>query len=186
MIGVINNHRSEARPFTDNQIALLETFADQAVIAIQNTRLFEAEQARTKELTEALDQQTATSEVLAVISRSPGKLAPVFQAVLENGTWLCGAKFGALYLCERDGLRVVAMHNAPPAFAQARAGTVHPPQYTALWQSTNTKQPAQKADVTVEKPYIERGLFDRTWRISQRSLRPLAERGRANWCDQNL
>src|SRR5215510_13863326 len=84
VIGVINNHRSEARPFTDNQIVLLETFADQAVIAIENARLFEAEQASKRELTAALEYQTAISEVLGIISRSPAQLQPVFNAIVVS------------------------------------------------------------------------------------------------------
>src|SRR5437588_8267519 len=103
------------RPFTDKQIELATTFADQAVIAIENVRLFEAEQQRTHELTEALEQQTATSEVLQVISSSPGELEPVFQTMLGNAVRICEAKFGTLYLREGDGFRAVAMHNAPLA-----------------------------------------------------------------------
>src|SRR6516164_2918506 len=83
-IGVIAVARKSVRPFTDKQIELVTTFADQAVIAIENVRLFEAEQQRTRELTESLGQQTATSEVLRVISSSPGELKPVFNAMLEN------------------------------------------------------------------------------------------------------
>src|SRR5262249_346703 len=92
-IGVLSLVRSEVRPFTDKQIELVTTFADQAVIAIENVRLFEAEQQRTRELTESLEQQTATSEVLKVISSSPGELQRVFQAMLDNATRICGAKF---------------------------------------------------------------------------------------------
>ena len=103
-IGVIVLMRRLVRPFTEKQIELVETFADQAVIAIENVRLFEEVQARTRELSEALEQQTATSEVLRVISSSPGELEPVFEAMLANATRLCKASFGALLLHEGDGV----------------------------------------------------------------------------------
>jgi transcriptional regulator with GAF, ATPase, and Fis domain len=124
-IGLFVLHRAAVRPFTDKQIKLVETFADQAVIAIENARLFDAEQQRTAELTESLEQQTATSEVLQVISSSPGDLQPVFEAMLAKATRICEAKFGILWLCEGDGFRCVALHNTPPAFARVlptRAG----------------------------------------------------------------
>ena len=108
------------RPFTDKQIELATTFADQAVIAIENTRLFEAEQQRTRELTESLEQQTATSEVLQVISSSPGDLQPVFEAMLEKAVRICDAKFGNIYRWDGDAFRLVATHNMPPAYAEAR------------------------------------------------------------------
>jgi GAF domain-containing protein len=112
-IGVIVLQRNTMRPFTNKQIELVSTFADQAVIAIENVRLFEAEQERTRELTEALEQQTATSEVLQVISSSPGELEPVFQTILANATRLCEARFANLVLLDGDGFRRAAMHNAP-------------------------------------------------------------------------
>ena len=115
-IGVIALRRMEVRPFSEKQIELLQTFADQAVIAIQNVKLFEEVQAKTRDLEESLKQQTATSEVLQVISSSPGELEPVFQAMLANAVRICEAKFGALYLREGDAFRAAALHNAPPAF----------------------------------------------------------------------
>src|SRR5262249_27415275 len=109
-IGVIVLWRKQVRPFTDKQIELLTTFADQAVIAIENVRLFDDVQARTRELSEALEQQTATSEVLRVVSSSPGELKPVFDAMLRNAVRICGAKYGMLSLCKGEEARSVAMY----------------------------------------------------------------------------
>src|SRR5262249_27914331 len=114
-IGVLILTRSTARPFTDKQIELATTFADQAVIAIENVRLFDEVQARTRDLSESLEQQTATSEVLQVISSSPGELEPVFQAMLANAVRICGASYGAMWLREGDAFRVAARHGALPA-----------------------------------------------------------------------
>ena len=119
VVGILSVIRTEPRPFSRKQIELVETFADQAVIAIENVRLFEAEQARTRELSEALEQQTATSDVLQVISSSPGELEPVFQTMLANATRICEATFGVLHLFEGDAFRAVALHG-PPAFVEAR------------------------------------------------------------------
>src|SRR5262245_34105612 len=117
-IGVFQMSRATVRPFTDKQIELMRTFADQAVIAIENVRLFDEVQARTREVSEALEQQTATSEVLQVISSSPGELEPVFHAMLENATRICGAKFGALWRFEDGAARIVSQLGYPPAFAE--------------------------------------------------------------------
>ncbi|HET7124182.1 MAG TPA: GAF domain-containing protein, partial [Bradyrhizobium sp.] len=121
LLGVILIYRHEVRPFTDSQIALLESFADQAVIAIENVRLFDEVKARTRDLAESLEQQTATSEVLQVISASPGEPEPVFQKMLENATRVCGAKFGTMHLLDGDTVRRAALYNVPPAYADELA-----------------------------------------------------------------
>ena len=105
------------RPFTDKQIELVETFADQAVIAIENVRLFDEVQARTRELSEALEQQTATSEVLQVISSSPGELEPVFQAMLANATRFAKPS-SACCPPRKEAFRLVAAHDVPPDFTE--------------------------------------------------------------------
>src|ERR1700730_4338534 len=114
LIGIIVIFRQEVRPFTDKQVALLTSFASQAVIAIENTRLLNELRERTDDLSESLEQQTATSDVLQIISSSPGELEPVFQAMLANATRICEAVFGNLYLCDGDAFRMVAAHNDPP------------------------------------------------------------------------
>src|SRR5262249_42179139 len=116
-VGSLTVSKAEPVPFSDRQIQLLNTFADQAVIAIENVRLFEAEQSRTRDLSESLEQQTATSEVLQVISSSPGELEPVFQAMLEHATRVCDAKFGVLFRYENGLFHPAASLDVPPAFS---------------------------------------------------------------------
>jgi two-component system, NtrC family, sensor kinase len=149
-VGVLALTRSAVRPFSDEQIDLVKNFAAQAVIAIENARLL-------SELRQSLEQQTATSEVLQVISSSPGDLQPVFQVMLENATRICDAKFGVLQLSEGDGFRAVALHNAPPAFADyVRRGLIHPGPNVPLSRMARTKQVVHIADITMEDAYIER------------------------------
>jgi signal transduction histidine kinase/CheY-like chemotaxis protein/putative methionine-R-sulfoxide reductase with GAF domain len=150
LIGTIAIYRQEVRPFTDKQIGLLSNFAAQAVIAIENTRLL-------NELRDSLRQQTATSDVLSVISSSPGELEPVFKAILENATRICEAKFGSLYLYDGDRFRVGALHNAPPAFAEFRRKepVFHPPPGTGLAQIVATKRTVHTPDIMREKGYID-------------------------------
>ena len=144
-VGAISVGKAEAAPFSERQMQLLSTFADQAVIAIENVRLF-------NETQEALEQQTATSEVLQVISSSPGELEPVFQAMLGNATRLCEAKFGILYRCEGDTLRTVAIHGAPQSFVEERRRNpiIRPNPDTTLGRALATKQPVQISDVLEE------------------------------------
>ena len=152
LIGVLVLARADVQPFTDKQIELVQTFADQAVIAIENVRLFDEVQARTRELSEALEQQTATSEVLQVISTSPGELEPVFQAMLENAVRICEATFGVLNLHENGGMCMGAMHNVPPAFAeflQARSA-YQPTSGSLLERVMRTKQVGHTADNAAE------------------------------------
>ncbi|MCG2632557.1 GAF domain-containing protein [Bradyrhizobium sp. WYCCWR 13023] len=154
-IGAIALRRTEINPFNEKQIALLQTFADQAVIAIGNVRLFEEVQERTRELMEALEQQTATSEVLQVISSSPGELEPVFRKMLENATRVCGANFGVMNLCEGDSFRIAASYNVPPAFAALRQNFVFQPHpasgHAALISS---RQPVHIRDLRNSPAYL--------------------------------
>ena len=152
-IGVIALHRKEVRPFTDEQIALVQNFAAQAVIAIENVRLFDEVQGRTRELTEALEQQTATSEVLGVISRSPGELEPVFQAMLANAVRICEAKFGVLFRFDGKFFHVAALMDAPPALAEyARNESAFLPQPgIALDRLWRTKQVIRCEDYAAEE-----------------------------------
>src|SRR5262249_37647918 len=115
IVGVIILFNVVVQPFTDKQIELVETFADQAVIAIENVRLFTELETRNRDITEALDQQTATSEVLRVISSALTDVQPVFRAILERATRLCGAKLGHFWLYEEDGtFRLVKQHGSSP------------------------------------------------------------------------
>ncbi len=113
-MGVIFVRRTQVRSFTDRQIALLRTFADQAVIAIENTRLFQELQARNRGLTEALEQQTATAEILGVISSSPTDVQPVFDTIVRNAVTLCEALFGAVFRFDGELIHLVAHHNFTP------------------------------------------------------------------------
>jgi class 3 adenylate cyclase len=135
---------------------LLKVFADQAVIAIENTRLLNELRQRTDDLSESLEQQTATSEVLKVISSSPGELEPVFNAILANATRICEAKFGLLYRSEGDVLRTVAMHGAPPALVKERQRDpiIRPAPATGLGRALATKQPVQIADILKGLEYL--------------------------------
>src|SRR5262249_39804629 len=129
-IGTLTVTRRNPGAFSTHHVQLLQTFADQAVIAIENVRLFKELQTRSRDLAESLEQQTATSEVLEVISNSPGELDLVFQAMLANATRICEAQFGVMYRFSEGKFRPAALLNLPPAFAefvQDRGAFVPPP-----------------------------------------------------------
>jgi signal transduction histidine kinase/putative methionine-R-sulfoxide reductase with GAF domain len=158
-IGVIGLARCRVEPFSDREIELVKTFADQAVIAIENVRLFEAEQQRARELTEALEQQTATSEVLHVISSSPGELQPVFDAILNNATRICQANFGTLFLREGEALRVAAHHGSLTKAWDKQWGVGTLIQADASLQAFQTllaRQPLQVVDLSKASSYLAR------------------------------
>jgi GAF domain-containing protein len=149
LIGALIVYRQEVRPFSDKQIELVKNFAAQAVIAIENARLL-------SELRESLQQQTATSEVLGVISSSPGELDQVFQTMLENATRICEAELGMLWRAEGDGFRAVSMHGVPPDLAvmrRDRAFRFDPK--TPLGRVAQLKRLTHFADARKEPAYIE-------------------------------
>jgi two-component system NtrC family sensor kinase len=153
VIGAIGTARRDPKPFNDKQVELLKAFANQAIIAIENTRLL-------NELREALQQQTATSEVLQTISSSPGELEPVFQAMLENAVRICEAKFGNLFLYENGSFRIVAMQNAPLAYAERWQEepvllVAANPRFP-LSRVAATKDVVHIADLRTEPLYLER------------------------------
>jgi GAF domain-containing protein len=148
LVGAIVIYRQEVRPFTHKQIELVQNFANQAVIAIENTRLL-------NELRESLQQQTATSEVLQVISSSPGELQPVFETMLANATRICEAKFGTLTLFEGDELRMVAMHGAPREFEELRR---RDPRVPIAVRRVEQKHMWHIADLAAEATYANSPL----------------------------
>jgi len=156
-VGAISVGKAEVGPFSERQMQLLTTFADQAVIAIENARLFEAEQQRTRELSESLEQQTATSEVLRVISSSPGELEPVFQAMLDNATRLCEAKFGHFYSWDGKAFHLVAKRNTPSALAEERSRSpLRPTPREPLGRMVATNEVVHVRDAATEQAYLER------------------------------
>ena len=148
-IGAFSLQRTEPRPYTGKQIELVETFANQAVIAIENARLLSELRQRTDDLSEALEQQTATSEVLQVISSSPGELKPVFQAMLEKAVRICDANFGNLFLREGDAFRIGATYGAPAYVEFMRTEQLfHLNPKMGLGRLVRTKELYQLADIS--------------------------------------
>jgi GAF domain-containing protein len=160
-VGIIRLTRNKVQPFTDKQIELVETFADQAVIAIENVRLFDEVRARTRELTEALEQQTASSEVLQVIYSSPGELEPVFNAILENATRICEANFGVLFSFNDDFVEATAMLGVPPGFAEfLQGGPFIPDPGSGLGRVARIKQAVHILDARAEREvWVERDPY---------------------------
>jgi two-component system NtrC family sensor kinase len=149
LVGTITIYRLEVKPFTDKQVTLVETFAAQAVIAIENTRLL-------SELRESLQQQTATADVLKVISSSPGDLEPVFGALLENATRICEAQFGNLSLYNGETFQNVALHNPPAGYTErGLREVIHPHAESGLAYVARTKQIAHIGDIRTQPPYLE-------------------------------
>jgi GAF domain-containing protein len=159
IVGAFTIYRTEVRPFTDKQIALVQNFAAQAVIAIENARLLNELRQRTTDLTESLEQQTATSEVLRVISSSPGELEPVFDSMLASATRLCQASYGTMWLHEADGqMRVAARHgNLPTAFDHEwRVGRLFRPSPSVPTARVfKTRKPAQVVDLKEDRSYFD-------------------------------
>jgi signal transduction histidine kinase len=147
LVGAIVIYRQEVQPFSDKQIELVQNFARQAVIAIENTRLL-------NELRESLRQQTASSEVLKVISSSPGQLVPVFKAMLENATRICEASFGTLMVREGDVFRRIALHGAPPDYQKfaEEEPLLHRAKYRTLNEMIEAPALRQIADMSASEP----------------------------------
>jgi class 3 adenylate cyclase len=161
-IGAICIRRLEVKPFTDKQIALVQNFAAQAVIAIENTRLVNELRQRTTDLTESLEQQTATSEVLQVISSSPGDLKPVFNTMLENAVRLCEVEFGNLFLYDGEAFHAAAVHSASQAYTEVRRRPIvlrelH--QDVPIVRMAGSKAVLHIADVKTERSYEHDPIF---------------------------
>ena len=157
LVGAISIYRQEVRPFTDKQTELVTTFAAQAVIAIENARLLNELRQRTTDLTEALEQQTASAEVLQAISSSAGDLEPVFATMLRKAVSICDAKFGTLYFREGDRLRLIATHGVPPAFAEAQGKAPFRPVSDGMLDAVmRTGRTVHLTDLAHARSYIER------------------------------
>jgi signal transduction histidine kinase len=165
-IGVIALTRATVRPFAEKQIELVETFADQAVIAIENARLFEEVQARTRELTEALEHQTATSEVLNVITRSPTNAQPVFDAIVQSAARLCEAVFSAVFLYDGELLHVAATNNWTPELLNIVSQTYpkRPDRSTVAGRALLDGQIAHVHDLLADREYSRELALAGNWR----------------------
>jgi GAF domain-containing protein len=160
-LGVIILYKLEVQPFTDKQIDLIETFADQAVIAIENVRLFQELEARNHELTESLEQQTATGEILRVISSSPTDVQPVFDAIVRSAVSLCGAVNGAVYRFDGTLIHMVAHHGLTPQGLDAsRRLWPRPPDRGVATGRAILTRGVVHVDITEDPEYEHRGIFE--------------------------
>jgi two-component system NtrC family sensor kinase len=156
-LGTILVRRTEVRPFEDKHVALLKTFADQAAIAIENARFLNELRQRTEDLHESLEQQTATADVLQVISSSPGDLQPVFKSMLNNALRICEAKFGNLLLFDGRGFLAVELHNSPAGYGELfKSGPLIPGPNTGLGRLIARKEVVHIPDVMAGSAYTER------------------------------
>jgi adenylate cyclase len=157
LVGIMGIYRQEVRPFADQQVALLTNFAAQAVIAIENARLLSELRQRTTDLTESLEQQTATSEVLQTISGSPGNVQPVFDTMLAEAVRICDATFGNIQSWDGETFQVVATRNTPLALVEARKRLpVRPISADApLGRLVASKRVVHIDDLAAEPSYIE-------------------------------
>jgi GAF domain-containing protein len=168
LVGTIGVYRQEVRPFTDKQIELLDNFAKQAVIAIENVRLFEAEQSRTRELSEALKYQLATSEVLNVINRSPTNVQPVFDAICESASRLCDAVFSVVWRYEGDLLHYAASHNFTSEVLDRIVGTYpkRPDRSVAAGRAILDGRIAHVPDMLADPAYAHELALAGNWRAT--------------------
>ena len=165
-IGAITVTRREVKPFSEKQIALLKTFADQAVIAIENVRLFQELQARNRDLTEALEQQTATSDILRVISSSPTDVQPVFDAIAQSAVRLCGARIGAVFRFDGELLHLAAHHNYTPDILELlqRLYPMRPSREQLSGRAILAKAVVQVADLFADPEYRQQVARTGGWR----------------------
>jgi hypothetical protein len=197
LIGAFSVYRQEVRPFSDKQIELVQNFAAQAVIAIENARLLNELRQRTDDLsertvdlTEALEQQTATSEVLKVISGSPGDLQPVFDAMLANATRLCEATHGHVWTFDGEQMYAVAVRGDAP-FVKWLQGhnPVRPIPGSAAERIVRSERFVHVTDRRQEPAYRDNETFRRISRYKRDTrivVRCIAQRGYATWHDQRL
>jgi len=186
-LGVIAVTGQEPNMFSDRQIAMLETFADQAVIAIENTRLFNELECRNRDLTEALEQRTATSEILRVISQSQRDVQPVFEAIATNARKLCEATFGGVYIFDGELLHVATLDGVSPEGIEAinRVFPSSPSRGTSTGRAFLSRTIVYIPDTTKDTEYQAKSAAQAR-RFSQPGFRPNASTGQPDRSDQRL